>query len=221
MLLATLQNADSFFPSSGVSFSLGLETLIADGCVRQSQELAACVEGQLRHRWAVCDRPALVESFRAEGDIRRTQRVDSELEAMTLAQELRGGSRRAGAALLTVHERLGTPGAAQYRSAVRTGSAYGHLPVVQGLLWRGAGLSEAAAEVASAHTLCVSLLGAALRLGVIGHLQAQETLQRMRSIIVALLEASAAPLDQIYTCAPALEIAAMRHEAQSSRLFAN
>jgi urease accessory protein len=221
VLLATLQNADSFFPSSGVSFSWGLETLIADGCVRQSQELAACVEGQLRYRWAVCDRPALVESFRAGGDILRTQRIDSEVEALTLARELRDGSRRAGAALLTVHERLGTPGAAQYRRAVRTGSVYGHLSVVQGLLWRGAGLSETAAEAASAYTLCVSLLGAALRLGVIGHLQTQETLLRLRSITAALLAVSAPPLDQIYTCAPALEIAAMRHETQSSRLFAN
>jgi urease accessory protein UreF len=28
-------------------------------------------------------------------------------------------------------------------------------------------------------------------------------------------------LEEIYTCAPTAEIAAMRHEVQSSRLFAN
>jgi urease accessory protein len=67
----------------------------------------------------------------------------------------------------------------------------------------------------------VSLLGAALRLGAIGHLQAQETLLRMRPIISALLETPALPLEEIYSCAPAAEIAAMRHEVQSSRLFAN
>jgi urease accessory protein len=151
----------------------------------------------------------------------RVQKVDSELEAMTLAQELREGSKRAGASLLTVHERLGTHGVTQFRAAIRAGTAYGHLPVVQGLLWRGAGLSETAAEAASAHTFCISLLGAALRLGAIGHLQAQETLLRMRPIVVALLDEPALSVDEIYTCAPAAEIAAMRHEVQASRLFAN
>lgn len=221
VLLATLQNADSFFPSSSAAFSWGLETLIADGCVHQSRELAACLEGQLRYRWAVCDRPALLAAFRADGDLPRAQRIDCELEAMTLAQELRDGSKRGGAALLTVHERLGTRGAMEYRAAVRAGSAYGHLPVVQGLLWRGAGLNETAVETVSAHALCTSLLSAALRLGVLGHLQAQEILLRMRSIIAALLETPAPALDQIYACTPAMEIASMRHEVQSSRAFAN
>jgi urease accessory protein len=120
-----------------------------------------------------------------------------------------------------VHERLGTPGAAQYRIAIRTGNAHGHLPVVQGLLWCGAGLSETAVEAASAHVFCVGMLGAALRLGSIGHIQGQETLLRIRPVIVELLSVPALPMEEISACAPAGEIAAMRHEVQSARLFAN
>lgn len=221
VLLASLQNADSFFPSGGVAFSWGLETLIADGRVRGAEQMEACVEGQLRNRWAVCDRVALVAAARAAADMQRLQRIDSELEAMTLAQELREGSKRAGASLLTVHERLGTPGAGQYRAAVRAARAHGHLPLVQGLLWRGAGLSETAVQAVSAHIFCVGILGAALRLGSIGHIQGQEVLQRMRPVIAALLDSPAAPLEEISTCAPETEIAAMRHQVQSTRLFAN
>jgi urease accessory protein len=221
VLLASLQNADSFFPSGGVSFSWGLETLIADGGVGSAEQVGAYVEGQLRYRWAICDRVALVAAVRASGDILRLQDIDAELEAMTLAMELREGSKRAGASLLTVHERLGTPGAVLYRTAIRTGNAHGHLPVVQGLLWCGAGLSETAVEAASAHVFCVGMLGAALRLGSIGHIQGQETLLRMRPVIAELLSVPALPMEEISTCAPAGEIAAMRHEVQSARLFAN
>jgi len=221
VLLASLQNADSFFPSGGVSFSWGLETLIADGSVRGAEQVDAYVEGQLRHRWAMCDRVALAAAVRAAGDILLLQVIDSELEAMTLAMELREGSKRAGASLLTVHERLGTTGAAQYRAAIRAGNARGHLPVVQGLLWCGAGLSESAVEAVSAHIFCVGMLGAALRLGSIGHIQGQETLLRMRPVIVALLSVPPLPMEEISACVPAAEIAAMRHEVQSARLFAN
>lgn len=221
VLLASLQNADSFFPSGGVSFSWGLETLIADGAVSGAEQVEAYVEGQLRYRWATCDRVALITAVRAAGDILRLQDIDAELDAMTLAMELRGGSKRAGVSLLTVHERLGTPGAAQYRTAIRMGKAHGHLPVVQGLLWRGAGLSETAVEAVSAHIFCVGMLGAALRLGSIGHIQGQETLLRMRPVIAELLGVPALPMEEISACAPAGEIAAMRHEVQSARLFAN
>jgi urease accessory protein len=219
-LLASLQNADSFFPGGGIAFSWGLESLIADGEVHGVDGCFAFVEGQLAQRWAVCDRVALVAAYRAHA-LAQVARIDAELEAITLALELREGSRRAGASLLAVHERLGTPGAADYRAAIRAGHARGHLPAVQGFLWCAAGLSEASAQAASAHTFCVGLLGAALRLGAIGHIHAQDALIRLRPAITALIAQPVPALEEMYACTPAAEIAAMRHEVQSSRLFAN
>ncbi len=219
-LLAALQNADSFFPGGGIAFSWGLETLIADVRIRRDAQIAAFVSGQLRSRWATSDRPVLVAAYRAR-TWREVLHADSTVEAMTLARELREGSRRAGISLLTVHERLGTPGAGDYRAEIRAGAAYGHLAVVQGVLWRGAGLTESGALAASAHTFCVSLLGAALRLGAIGHLQSQQILAGARDTVRELLREPALPVDAIYATTPEAEIAAMRHEVQSGRLFAN
>jgi urease accessory protein len=220
-LLATLQNADSFFPGGGIAFSWGLETLITDRQVQRPEELAAFIAGQLEQRWAVCDRPALVAAFRADADMDRIRAIDRELEALTLAQELREGSMRAGSALLTVHERIGTAGAEAYRNAIRCGRARGHLPVVQGVVWCGSGMDEAAAQAASAHTFCVGLLGAALRLGTVGHLQSQAILLGVRGTVAALIGTPVPAVEDIYACVPATEVAAMRHEVQSSRLFAN
>jgi urease accessory protein len=220
-LLCALQNADSFFPSGSVSFSSGLETLHRDGQVSSADELAAFVAGQLQHRWASCDMVAMIAAFRADGNLSEVCEVDAIVEATVLASELRDGSKRAGASLLTVHSKLGTDGAAAYRNLIRDAKAFGHLPVVQGMLWRAAGMSEDSCRAVSAHTLCTGLVSAALRLGMIGHLDAQKVLLRVRPLLVELLRLPVADREEMYAYNPATEIAAMRHEVQDARVFAN
>jgi urease accessory protein len=221
VLLAALQHADSFFPAGGIAFSWGLESMRADGLLAGPEDVAQLVESQLAQRWAVCDRAVLVAAYRAAGDLACLCAIDRELDAMTLALEMREGSRRGGGSLLAVHERLGTAGAAPMRAAVRAGQACGHLPVVQGLVWRNVGLTEAACEAVAAHTFCVGLVGAALRLGVLGHLHGQQILTQARAVAARLLAAPAPEMGDMYTCTFSAEIAVMRHEVQTSRLFAN
>ena len=223
-LIAVLQQGDSFFPSGSLAFSWGLETLHADGLVQNAADVEWFVRDQLRHRWASLDRPVLVAAHRAArdhelGDLEAVARVDDLLEAMSLARESREGSRRAGQALLSVHEKLGTPGAAAYHARVKAGEAQGHLAAVQGVLWCGLGLDEEASSAVSAYTLCVGLLGAAVRLGLIGHIESQRSLSRLQEDILELLAVTPPCLDDMGAGTPQAEVAAMRHEVQSSRLF--
>lgn len=220
-LLGALQFADSFFPSGSIAFSWGLETLRADGEIVSAEQVAQFLEGQLAHRWATFDAPVLVAAMRADGRFERLADLDDLVEAMTLATELREGSRRAGVSLLKVHAGLGTPGAAGYRQVIAERKARGHLPVVQGLLWNATGLSEEACRAVSAHTLCTGIVGAALRLGMIGHLDAQKIMLQVRPVLVELLRLPAQAAEELYAYTPHAEIAAMRHEIQDSRLFAN
>lgn len=220
-LLASLQHADSFFPAGGIAFSWGLETLAGDGQLSSARALRACVLGQLAWRWNTLDRVYLEAAYDDSADLDRLRALDLELEAAMLAREAREGSRRAGGSLLLVHERLGTPGAADYRRLVTTAAAPGHLPVAQALVWKGVGLSRQAVACVSAYAACVGMVGAALRLGVLGHLAAQQILTQVRPEIEKLLATPALPLAQAHAFAPAAEIAVMRHEVQQSRLFAN
>lgn len=220
-LLGALQHADSFFPSGSVSFSWGLETLHADRKVVAAPQLAEFVEGQLRHRWATNDVCALTAAFRAQGQLDRIAAVDEIVEAMTLAPEWREGSKRTGASLLNVHAKLDTPCAAEYRERVQKRTALGHLSVMQGMLWRAAGMTEETCRAVSAHTLCTGLVGAALRLGMIGHLDAQKVMLHVRPVLLDLLRLEPADAAAIHAYTPQAEIAAMRHESQDSRLFAN
>jgi urease accessory protein len=218
-LLAVLQHGDSFFPSGSLAFSWGLETLRNDGLVRNAEDVEWFVLDQLRHRWATMDRPVLVAAHRAADDPESLVRIDRLVEAMSLAREVRDGSRRAGAALLSVHQSLGTEGALAYHERVKARRAWGHLAVVQGLVWRGAGLDETAASAVSGHTLCVGLLGAALRLGAIGHIDSQRSLARLGKEIVKLSAGPAPALEDMGVCTPETDIASMRHEHESTRLF--
>ena len=219
--LALLQHGDSFFPSGATSFSFGLETLNEDGRIRSPAAVSSFLDGQLRARWATCDRGALAAAHAAAADLEAVARVDTRLEAATLAAELRRGSRRSGRALLKVHAALGTAGASAYGAWVARGAAPGHGAVVQGLVWRGAGLDLAAAETLSAHTFATGILGAALRLGILGHIDAQRALQGARGRIVEVLREPAPALDDLRTWTPEAEIAVMRHETATTRLFAN
>lgn len=221
VLAAALQHGDSFFPSGAIPFSWGLETLAAEGRLESAADVGRFVEGQLTSRWGTCDRPALVAAHRAADALDEVANVDNELDALALSREMREGGRRAGGALLDVHSSLGTPRAGAYRDLVRAGEAPAQLAAVQGLVWRGAGLTEAAACAVSAHLACTGFVGAAIRLSLIGHIDGQRILSKMRPVICRLLSAPVLTFDMVSSYVPAAEIAMMRHETGRVRMFAN
>jgi urease accessory protein len=221
IFLAALQHADSFFPSGASAFSWGLETAVADGHVSTAEHVAEFIACQLTNRWASCDRPLLVAAHGTSEDPDRLAEIDRLAETLALPSEMRTGSARAGGALLAVHERLGTPCAVAFRSLIRIGRAFGHLPVVQGVVWAGVGLPVSQAVMIAAHGLCISMVGAALRLGRISHIDAQLILTQMHPRLIELLARPTPDLGSINAFTPMTDIALMRHETQGVRLFAN
>jgi urease accessory protein len=219
-MLAALQHGDSFFPSGGVAFSLGLEALRDDGRVTDPAGVERMIGEQIVGRWASCDR-AFIAAAHGAADLEVLAALDRRLDAMTLPRELREGSRRNGAALLRVHAELGTPRAGDYRALVRADAAPGHLPIVQGLVFGGSGLPGDEALVVSAHAFAVGLLAAALRLGLIGHVAAQAALKRLHGTIKAALNSPPPAPEEAYAFTPLAEVAVMRHEVLTGRLFAN
>ncbi|MFO1318067.1 MAG: urease accessory UreF family protein [Burkholderiales bacterium] len=219
--LALLQLGDSFFPSGAASFSWGLETLRAEGLVNRAGDVESLIAGQLTHRWAGFDRVAVAWAHRAAGDLDRVLAVDRAVDAATLAREGREGARRIGAALLNVHIGMETPGCAEYRAAVQAGAAFAQMAAVQGHVGQALGIGEAAACAMSAYGLAVSMAGAALRVGLIGHVEVQRVLSRQRTRIAALVAEPVPALDTLCAYTPMAEIAMMRHETGSGRLFAS
>lgn len=217
--LASLQYSDSFFPSGAVSFSYGLEALVNDRRVEDEQGVQAFLLEQLLYRWATLDRKILIDVCSANDNLDQVAELDALLHALTLPRELREGSLKAGRALMSVAVQLGHPIASAYADRVRREEAYGHLTVIQALVWSDAQMAPEQCQTAGVHSLCLGILGAAVRLGVIGHISAQKILHALRGQLTAMLASQV--VEEVYAYTPISEVAAMRHECQSSRLFAN
>jgi len=218
-LLVLLQHGDSFFPSGGFASSWGLETLYAEMQVHDAVALSSFIDGQLRCRWALCDRAALRNVYQAGDNLEAVAEIDAEVEALSLARDLRDASRRAGRALLRVHTQLDTANAATYLERIRVGHAHGHVPIVQGLVWRNLTLDVAAAETLAGHLLCVAFVSAAVRLGCVSHIDAQQVLSGAHATLTEALQLP--PPTDLRNFTPAADIAMMRHEVQAVRLFAS
>ena len=220
-LLLALQHGDGQFPSGGFAFSGGLETLYSDGRVSSPESVSNFVTGQLKHRWGPGDRVALAHAYRGASDFNRVIAIDRNYHALCLAQSLREGSCRNGRAFLGTHARLEIVNAVEYQRLIGKGQAHGHLPVMQGFVWRQAGLSEAEATAAAAHVFCMGFLSAAVRLGRLGHIQAQRIRSGISETMMEILSRQVPDDEPMAGFSPAADIAAMRHDEADVRLFAN
>lgn len=219
--LTLLQHGDSFFPSGAVSFSWGIETLINDKVIKSKDELEHYIENQLIERWSPFDRVVVAHTYEYANDIKVVISTDNLVECMTLATELRQGSKRLGIALLATYKKLKNETARDYLAIINDQQAHGHLSVSQGLIWKSLGLSKNSALILSAYTYCVCILGAALRLGIVGHIDCQNSLTRIRKCIIEILTWPVPDCENIHSFTPYTDIASMRHENAETRLFAN
>ncbi len=219
-LLTALQFGDGQFPGGGFAFSWGLETLIADGKVSRAS-FGDVLAGQMRHRWTTSDRMIAGHAHAAAHDLPALCALDDLAEAWALVESIRQGSKRAGAALLGTHLRLGTVTARPLKDAIDRGEAYGHLPVVQGVVLAGVGLDLASALAVSAYGMAQSLCTAAIRLGLISHLDAQRALSALSPVLGTLIAQPLPELDAVASFTPLADIAAMRHPDQAQHLFSN
>lgn len=219
--MALLQFGDSFFPSGSVSFSWGLEGLTENGIVTSAESVHAFVIGQLHARWAQFDRAVVVAAHRAMMDLEAVAAIDDQVEIQTPSAELRSSSRRMGEAMLSVFARLGIGDIAAYRELIKRDLAHGHVAPMQGLLWGRAGLSERDAIALSAHTFCIGLLGAGIRLGCLTHIDAQRAMIDARREAARLAELPVPSIDELSSYAIEAEIAVMRHVNYTLRVFAN
>jgi urease accessory protein len=219
-LLTILQHADSAFPSGSFAFSNGVEGLAAINAPLDRSGLRDIVAMVLQHRWATSDRVAVMRAHRAGENFDELAVLDQAVEAATLSEPLRSGSKRNGNALLAAHTRLGTPGAGELRAQVTAEKLHGHLPVVQGFLWRAHGMTGSDAMTVSGYTTASGLIAAAVRLGRIGAVEAQAVLAALLPTIAAL-STPVAPDARIESFLPWVDAAASRQAHAHLRLFAS
>jgi urease accessory protein len=221
-LLGLLQLADSAFPSGAFTLSHGLETLIADGAVSSVADVAAVLEVSLLDRLARADLVILLAVHTAE-DLEAVLALDRRLSTVKLAADDRTASQRVGRRLAIEASRLADePLLSSYVGALGEGKANGNASVAWALAARAFGVSPADAALGACWAFASGLCAAGVRLGLLGHGQAQRILREAAPHMrLAVERAAAGDPQDLLPSSPQLDVALARHEAAAAHLFAS
>jgi urease accessory protein len=222
--LTLLQFTDGLFPSGGFAHSFGLETYVQEGTVTDRAGLEAFVAAHLDGSAGPCDAAAATLAVRLGGgaDVPGWLTLDARLDAMKTVPESRAASRQMGRQTLRVAAALQEDAmlATLARSADE-GLTPGHHAPVFGVALGCAGVAPEPAAAAYLHSTVAMLVGAGLRLLALGQVDGQRVVAAMRPRIARLAAAAAATrdLDDLWSFAPGLELAGLRHARLDARLF--
>lgn len=222
-LLASLQFADSAFPSGFYTMSHGLEGYSQARLVSRDgvQQLLAEL---LLHAVGPSDATALAAAHRAAavGDIERVQEIDHRLLVSKLNAEMRTATVRSGHQLIDLGAELIEDALlAGYADLVRQRSTPGCQPVAAAVIYAASGVTARDAVASDLFAFSASYVGAALRLRLTDHRHAQAILMETAGAIEQATEAALVrDLADLGGCAPMTDIMSARHEKADARLFA-
>lgn len=169
---------------------------------------------------------ALLHAHRASvnNDLVEIRRADLRLFAATTIAQTRETQRKSGRALLMIAQSIWSD--EQLETLAIDTTAAGTIqclhPVIFVVAGRAALLNENDTMLAFVHSFVTSLALAAIRLGVLGHIQAQVILKAIALDIEPVInKALTMTLNDIQSCTLAIDIAQMRHKHLTQRQFAN
>lgn len=222
-LLSLLHFGDSAFPTGGYAHSFGLETYCQAGLVRGREDLERFLVAQLEGASGPCDATAAVgvRAAAASGDLERCRAIDGTLEAMKAVTEFREASRQMGRQTLRVGAALTEePSLVAYAGDVEKSLAPGHHAVAYGLAAAALGWTPEATATAFLYSSTALLVGAALRLLPMGQLEGQRVLWGLHPVIERVgRDAVTRDAGDLWSFAPGIELAGIRHTSLEMRLF--
>lgn len=222
-LLVSLQLTDSAFPSGLYTMSHGLEGFTQHDRL-DPDTVADLIADLLRHSVGPAESTALALAHRAAGAGAWPQvaEVDCRLHAVRLTAEPRRAAVRVGGQLLDLARQVfGGPGPDTYGELVAAGQAPGTQSVVAAVVYAAAGVPAEQAVAGDLFAIAASMVGAALRLRVVDHRQAQVVLRGLAPLIEDVTWAALRrDLADLGGCTPVADIMSGRHERAAARLFA-
>jgi len=223
-LARMLQFGDSVFPIGGFAFSGGLESAIQKGVVKDPATLQGFTRTAVEQA-SRGDGIGLVRAHRAAsaGDIEEVARIDALIYARKLSGETRTMSVRMGRKFTELGAHVtDSPALLDWRERVVNGATPGTYPVALAVNFAAQGLSAREAFVVHQYGVASTILGAALRLMRVSHMDTQPMLYALNADVdAAYATAAAATLDDMAGFAPLAEILAAVHVKAHVRLFMN
>ena len=222
--ISILQLSDSFFPTGMYATSNGLEALFYAKKIKHPNELRNIIKVYLEHQIGPTDCAALGNSYEyvKKNDLKGVIEVDRITFSMKLVQEIRETSTRAGTQLLKClsyfiadNEMLN-----KYLQSIKNLQAYGVYPVALAIASASLNISKRRAGLMMVYAFLVSMVGAALRLGMLQHFDGQKIIHELKPDIVEIVNNNIdRPVTGMWQFAPGIDIFQIAHERMPSKMF--
>jgi urease accessory protein len=215
-----MQLADSFFPSGMFGLSGGLESFVKSGRVKKGNDVLRFIRQQIKFQLVPCDCAVLLMVMNAakKGDVAGASAADNRCYSMKLVREVRTASARSGRQLLNcVVNMTGDRFAKKFYAKVEAKESAGTYPACLALAANALGIPEKSALRMMLYSYCASIVGSAVRLGIITHIEGQSILTQL-----ARDANSARPaknIHELWQLTPLAEIMQMQHEQDDLRMF--
>jgi urease accessory protein len=221
--LSMMQLSDSFFPTGMYSMSNGLEAIFYSGKKIKAEELRELVKTLIEYQIGPADCTALGNAYEnaANSNLSRLLEVDRAIFSMKLVQEIRDASIRSGTQLVRcIRSFCEDKMLGQYENAIRGGKASGAYPVALAVAANALLIPKKRAALMMLYSFSVSMVGAALRLGMLQHFEGQKVIDELKPTIITVTKTNInRPLEGIWQFAPSIEIIQISHERMNSKMF--
>src|SRR5919202_4015045 len=187
--LSMMQLSDSFFPTGMYSMSNGLEAIFYRGKKITTEELRELVKTYLEYQIGPADCTALGNAYEhaARSNLLKLLEVDRAIFSMKLVQEIRDASIRSGTQLVRcIRSFCEDKMLGQYENAIRGGKASGAYPVALAVAANALLIPKKRAALMLLYSFSVSMVGAALRLGMLQHFEGQKVIDELKPAIITV-----------------------------------
>ena len=221
--LSLLQLSDSFFPTGLYTMSNGLETVFSEKTITGIDDLYELIKTNIEQQIGPADCVALgcAYDFTSLNNVEKIIMCDTSLFAMKLIGELREASCRSGTQMMKcVDSFVSNNILSEYHNAIKESHSPGTHAVVIGVVSNILGIDKQKSVLHFLYGFSVSMIGAALRLGMIEHFQSQKILHQLKPVIAETCdEYITKSLDDMWQFAPEYDIIQIEHEQQFSKMF--
>ncbi len=221
--LSMMQLSDSFFPTGMYSMSNGLEAIFYSGKKIKAEELRELVKTYLEYQIGPADCTALGNAYEnaASSNLAKLLEVDRTIFSMKLVQEIRDASIRSGTQLVRcIRSFSDNKILSQYEDAIRDGQAFGPYPVALAVAANAFLIPKEKAALIMLYSFSVSIVGAALRLGMLQHFDGQKVIDELKPTIARVIKANInRPIEGIWQFAPSIDVIQISHERMNSKMF--
>lgn len=222
--VSMLQLGDSFFPTGMYTTSSGLETLFYDGRIKTKQEIIEFITVCLQYQIGPADCAALSNAydFAKKQNITKIIEIDHILFSMKLIKEIREASTRSGRQLLNCLLSFVPDNnlISSYYNSIKNKTANGIYPVALALASNSLNIKKERACLILLYGFTVSITGAALRLGMLQHIEGQQVIHELKPIITNVINNNIKRhFSNLWQFSPGIDLVQMKHESMDSKMF--